>query len=138
MTREPMDVLLRMRKALVTAARQDLAQALALETAAEQSVAAAAAAIRREQDNCPADATLDFAAWLPHARAAQHQANALLAQRHAATAQRRAFLAERRADEKAVQTLLEKREADLVLAAARREQAAMDEAAGRQARRFVS
>ena len=79
MSRNPLRILLRVRTALVTAARQDLALALAKEVAAERALGAAATTIARERAGCPPDATLAFAVWLPHARAAQDQARALLA-----------------------------------------------------------
>jgi flagellar export protein FliJ len=133
-SRNPLRILLRVRTALVTAARQDLALALAKEVAAERALGAAATTIARERAGCPPDATLAFAVWLPHARAAQDQARALLARQVGQTTQCRAALAERHADAQAVLKLLEKQDAEAALAAGRREQSVMDEAAGRAAR----
>jgi hypothetical protein len=130
-SRDPLRVLLRMRQALLTTSRQDLAQALGRETAAEQALADASATIARECHDCPPEATLAFAEWLPHARMAQRDAASLLRRRNAETTLSRLLLAERHADTDAVEKLLEKRDAAAALAASRREQAAMDEAAGR-------
>jgi hypothetical protein len=130
-TRDPLRVLLRVRHALLTTARQDLARALGREMAAEQALADAGATIARECRDCPPEATLAFAEWLPHARTAQRNAAALLQRRHAETALSRALLTERHADADAVEKLLEQRDDAAALAASRREQATMDEAAGR-------
>jgi len=130
-SRDPLRVLLRVRQALLTTSRQDLAHALGREIAAEQALADAGATIARECRDCPPEATLAFAEWLPHARTAQRGAAALLRRRHVETALSRAVLAERHADTDAVEKLLEKRDEAAALAASRREQAAMDEAAGR-------
>jgi len=131
MSRDPLRVLLRLRQALLTTSRQDLARTLAREIAAEQALADAGATIARERRDCPPEATLAFAEWLPHARTAQRDAATLLRRRHAETALSRALLSERHADTDAVGKLLEKRDAAAAAAASRREQAAMDEAAGR-------
>jgi hypothetical protein len=137
-SRDPLRVLLRVREALVTAARQNLARALAQEAAAERALSDAVAAITRERANCPPDATLAFAIWLPHARTAQHQAAALLTRHADQTLQCRAALAERHADAEGALKLLEKRDAAMALVARRREQSEMDEVAGRTVRAVVA
>lgn len=134
MRRDPLAVLLRLRQAAVTAARQELAQALAGETAAERAVAAARREMAQEQEGCPPEAAADFALWLRHAREREREDMAALACQEAATLRGRAALAAARAGEKAALTLLEAAAAEQALAAGRREQAAMDEAAANRRR----
>lgn len=134
MARDPLAALLRLRSLEVAAARRDLAERLAGLSAAEQRAAAAAAAIQAEANSeATREAPHLYSAWLPRGRAAEERAagDARLAAQASEIA--RQNLAETRAGERAVEWLREQRLIEERQRAARREQAALDEAAARRA-----
>jgi flagellar biosynthesis chaperone FliJ len=139
MTREPLETVARLRHSVCEDARRALAACLEAEDAAHKALRNAGEAIFREQDAASAldagDGAVEaFAAWLPLGRRAVAQAREAHLRAGAATVQARAVLAAARASAEAADRLLASRAAERDAEAARRAQAALDEAAARQAR----
>jgi flagellar FliJ protein len=140
MSRDPLEVLARLRRSVCEDARRALTACLEAEEAASVALHSAGEAIFREQDAAAAldagDGAVEaFAAWLPVGRRAVAQAREAHAHAGAATVQARAVLAAARASAEAADRLLATRAAERDAEAARRAQAALDEAAARQAHR---
>lgn len=125
---DPFATLLKLRRAEVEEARRDLADALAQAAVHATEAREAFAALEREAASDPAL----YAAWLPrgieHALSAAAKAQASEQAVEAA----RLALAEARAAERAVEVMAERRAADEARRRARKEQAALDEAAQRR------
>ena len=126
-----LEVVGRLRKLAVDQARRELAARLAAEAAADAAEFAALAGMQREREAARALRVEEgggaFAAWLPrglHAIAAAHDASAHAVQ---ATAVARTALTGARAAGMAVQQMQGREAALLAAAAARREQAVLDE-----------
>jgi hypothetical protein len=140
MTRDALETLARLRHSVCEDARRALAACLEAEDAASKALHGAEEAIFREQNAAGAldasDGAVEaFAAWLPLGRRAVAEAREAHARAGAATVQARAVLAAARASAEAADRLLASRAAERDAQAARRAQAALDEAAARQARR---
>lgn len=137
MNRDPLETLARLRHSVVEDARRGLAACLEAEDAARAALRGAGEAIFREQEAAGAldagDGSVEaFAAWLPLGRLAVAQAREAHARAEAATTQARAVLAAARASAEATDRLLANRAAERDAEAARRAQAALDEAAARR------
>jgi len=127
MARDPLTVLARLRRLEVEQARRMLASQREERDAAATRAAAAEEALRAEADGSPAD----YAAFLPRGMAERERAAAALRRAQAALELARIALADRRAQERAVEQLAELRAATAQAEAARREQALLDDRAGR-------
>jgi hypothetical protein len=137
MSRDPIEVLARVRHSVCEDARRGLAACLKAEAAADRALREAEAAIYREQEAASAldasDGAVEaFAAWLPQGRAAVARAREAEERAEAATMQARAVLAAARASAEAADRLLAARAAERATEAARRSQLALDEAAARR------
>jgi flagellar export protein FliJ len=131
---DPLDVLLRVRRLAVDQARQALAECLTLETAASARCEEIAAAIVEETTAATAltsdDQTVEaFADWLRQTLPLQSAANLALTNAEARTKEARTVLAAARAGVRAVEAILEQKEADRRVRQARGEQHALDEIA---------
>jgi flagellar biosynthesis chaperone FliJ len=138
MSRDPIDVLVRLRKSACEDARRALVATLDAEDAARAALHAAERAIIGEQEAASrldaGDGAVEaFVAWLPVGRRAVAQARARHDDAVAASVQARAVLAAARASLEAAEHVIEERQAERRLAAAKQEQATLDEA-GRRAR----
>jgi flagellar export protein FliJ len=136
MTHDPLEALLRLRRMAADEARRGLGECLRIESEAAAAVAAIEAAIERETEaaTCLAagDAEVEsFAAWLRRIRPKQQAAQAAEAEAEAATTGARAVLGAARASVRAVEEMLEKRDAAAQADAQRRAQGEIDEAAQR-------
>ncbi len=141
MTTGSLRTLRRLRHHACEDARLALVACIAMEDTAQAALKAAERAIRREQEEASridaSDGAVEaFARWLPRGRQAVSDATGALERAEAATAQARAVLAAARASLKAAETLATERERQSQAEAARREQAALDEAAGRRRETF--
>lgn len=134
MARDPLAVLWRLRETAVAEAGRELAQAREGVRRAALQLEVQREHMRREQADTGYEYVAAFAAWLPQAQlqAQRRQAALLDAQAHAQRLQQ--VLASRRTESEAVAKALQRRRAAVALNLARREQAAMDEAAGRRNR----
>ena len=132
MRRDPLAILQRVRDAAVVEATRDLAGGLQREQAGRQRLVEHNETMRREQAEAGTAGAVDFAAWLPRARAiAGGNARSLAAEEERVGRLRQALLA-KRTEAAAVEKVIERRQAAVSLARSRCEQAAMDEAAGRR------
>lgn len=127
MPRDPLQALARLRRLETTEAKRRLGEAFGRVAAADQRQAEAAAALVQE---AAGPAPGDYATWLRRGLAERDRAELArsLAESGAATAQ--AVLAEARAAERGLESLREARAATAARQAARRDQAALDEASG--------
>lgn len=134
MTQDPLETLLRVRRAAVDEARRGLAECLRVESEASAAVAAIETAIERETDVAANLATSDaeveaFGAWLRRIRPKQQSAHVAEQQAETATAAARAVLGAARAAVRATEQMLERHAAAAHAAAERKAQAEIDEAA---------
>ena len=116
MPRDPLDILVRLRRLAVDQARKALADCLRTEAAAEASVARIAAAIERETDAAESLSATDadveaFAAWLRRIRPEQHAAQEAQEQAETETLRMRAVVASARAAVQAAEDLVERHQA---------------------------
>jgi hypothetical protein len=129
---DPIQSLLRLQRKAADEARQSLAFCLMRERDAEQSMAAAHAAIDREMAAAQAsenDHDVEvFARWLPRGREALAAAEALRLEAAAATARARAALTLARGAAEATENLLEQRWQERREEAERKLQSELDEA----------
>lgn len=134
MARDPLVVLSRLREAAVAEAGRELARARDGVRHAALQLDAQREQIRREQADVGPEQVAAFAAWLAQARlqAQRRQAALLDAQAHAQRLQQ--VLINRRTESEAVAKALGRQQAAMAVDVARREQAVMDEAAGRRNR----
>ena len=135
MTRDPLQVLSRIRDVAVTEAQRALAAALNAEARFEASLHGAHETLRREQQRTGFAEAVAFGNWLPVGRAAIARGEAARQQAAADVVQCRAVLAASHAEAEAVMTMLRQREQVAALARQRREQAALDEAGAQMLRR---
>jgi flagellar biosynthesis chaperone FliJ len=132
MRRDPLAILQRVRDAAVVEATRELAGGLQREQTGRQRLVEHNETMRREQAEADTADAVDFAAWLPRARViAGGNARSLAAEEERVGRLRQALLA-KRTEAAAVKKAIERRQAAVSLARSRREQAAMDEAAGRR------
>lgn len=132
MRRDPLAILQRVRDAAVVEATRELAGGLQREQTGRQRLVEHAETMRREQAEAGTADTVDFVAWLPRAHAiAAGNTKSLAAEEDRVRRLRQALLA-KRTEAAAVEKAMERRQAAVALARSRREQAAMDEAAGRR------
>jgi flagellar biosynthesis chaperone FliJ len=139
MSRDPLEVLARLRHSAVEDARRGLGACLKAEEAARVALREAEAAIWREQEavsrlDASDGAVEAFAAWLSQGLAAVARARGAVECAEAATVQGRAVLAAARASAEAADRLLAARAAERATEAGRRSQLALDEAAARRAK----
>ncbi len=137
---DALKTVMRIRKLAVDEAKRGLAEALTVEDQARRVADAAEAQIGIEgeiaADLDAGDRAVEaFAAWLPTGRANAARTRAAHEQTLLEVARARAGLSAARAAAEAAESLQERREAELALEAARRDQAAMDEIAAQQAAR---
>ena len=132
MARDPLAVLWRLRDAAVTEASRDLAAARAREAYAAQRLDEHVRLMARERSEAGTAHATAFAAWLPHARQHADGLRAGLLGETARVAQLQQVLAARRTEAEAVAKAQQRQEAEARLAQARRDQAVMDEVAGRK------
>jgi hypothetical protein len=123
MARDPLIVLARLRALQRDAARRDLADAQGRLAAAEADARNAEADLAREA-GAPG---VDYAAWLPAARAAREAATAGVARAEAGVTVARGALVEARAAAESVDQLLATRRAARRAARLARDQAAMED-----------
>ena len=132
MSRDPLEALLRLRKAAVDEARRALAERLRAESEATATVAAIESAITREAevaaDLAVGDAEVEaFGAWLQRIRPKQRSAHAAGQDAETATAQSRAVLGAARAAVRAAEEMLERQAAAAQAKAQKSAQSALDE-----------
>jgi hypothetical protein len=131
MRRDPLAVLQRLRDAAVVEATRELAAGLQREQACRQRLIDHGETMGREQAGAGFAGAVDFAAWLPRARAiAACHARRLTAEEEQLGRLRQALLA-RQTEAAVVEKAMERRRAAVLLTRSRLEQAVMDEAAGR-------
>ncbi len=139
MANDPLDILLRLRRLAIDQARQALADCLGAETHAAKRCEEIATAISCEMAAASAvtaddRAVEDFAAWLRQTLPVQAGAEAALLTAETQTKEARLVLAAARAGVRAVEHMVERKDAERRLQAGRAEQVVLDEAASRLAR----
>ncbi len=139
MARDPLPVLLRLRRLAVDEARRDVAACLNAEAAAARARSGAETAIAREIAAAALPAGNDparraFAAWLPAALLRRDGARAESGQAEARTRQAQAVLASAETALRAVEDRLALHDVERRAGEARTEQQHLDEVAGRRAR----
>ena len=132
MARDPLAVLWRLRDAAVTEASRELAAARAREAHEAQRLDEHGRCMAREQSEAGVAHAAAFAAWLPRARQQADRLRAGLLGEATRVARLQQVLAARRIEAEAVAKALQRQEAEAGLARARRDQAVMDEVAGRR------
>ena len=135
---DPLATVLRLRRVTVDDAKRSLAAVLRAEEAARMRAEAAESSIDDEaalaSDLAGGDEAVEaFAAWLPVGRSKAAAARAEHEQLRSEVAMARAGLTAARAAAEAADALVERRAMQHAVATSRREQASLDEAAGRRA-----
>ena len=133
MARDPLQVLLRLRRLAVDDARRTLADRLRSEGAAADALAEIRDQMRQQTEivqNAGTDLRLAqaFGTWLEWAEPRRRGAFAAVQAAEGETASARLVLADERAAMRAVETLIDKQDADRQAAAQRSEQRDLDEA----------
>lgn len=131
MARDALAVLWRVRDAAVTSASVALAAARSREAAASRLIADHAASVSRERSDMGPEHMGHFIAWLSHARVQAESLAAALLREQAHVSRLQQVLAARRTEAEIVSKVREQRKTAMRLASDRRDQAVMDEAAGR-------
>lgn len=132
MARDALAVLARVRNAAATEAKRKLASTIAEAHAAGTAVDSHARDLAREQNDAVGDDVAAFAAWLPAARArGRGLADRLEASEGQVIEARQALMA-RKTEAEAVGKAIERRVAEKAATAARKDQEAMDQVAGRR------
>ena len=137
MKRDPLGTMLRVRQSALDEAQKAVADAYRLERDAFDRAEAASAALEREMQAAMSltggdEAVETFARWLPAGRRAIKLAHDAQRDATAVLDQARAVLTLARSGVRAVETLIEQRRAEQRLEDNRRDQRALDEAAGRR------
>ena len=132
MKREPLAVVLRLRRLAMEDATRDFAECLRAEAEGAQAVAAVEAAIERETEAASSlsagDAVVEaFGAWLKRARQQLRAAEAARDHCEGETGRARAVLSVARSAVKATEHLIAEQEAAKARKAARQEQQTLDE-----------
>jgi flagellar biosynthesis chaperone FliJ len=135
MRRDPLVVLRRLRHAAVTEASRELAMARVREQQAVQRLDGHHAQVRQETSEAVAGQVAAFANWLPHARQHGERLAAGVQVEEARVRRLQQILVGRKTDAEAVVKALHRRQVEAALIEGRKEQAVMDEAAGRRGRR---
>ena len=133
---DPLATVLRIRRVTVDEARRGLGEALRAADKALEQAEVADKAISEEgeiaADLAAGDNAVEaFAAWLPVGRARAQAAHERCVHAQSEVAKARAALTVARAAAEAADALLQRRRADAATQVARRDQADMDEVAGR-------
>ena len=141
MRRDPLPVVLRLRRTEMDSARAELLAAEARAAEAKEATLAAQLAIRREMAAaCSAEAddvsVERFAVWLPVGRASQTRAEALWRRAEEDSLRARTLFNLARSAAEAVETLMEEQRVAEVKAALAKEQLVLDEVGGRASRRM--
>jgi flagellar export protein FliJ len=131
MARDALEVLWRLRDAAVREASTNLANARAIERAEADRLDAHARHVQREQADAAGAEIADFAVWLPHARRQTELLHGVLRQENARVERCQQVLVACRTEAEAVAKALQRKREAAALVRLQREQAAMDEAAGR-------
>lgn len=131
MARNPLVVLSRIRDAAVTNARRDLANARAGELLQISRLEMQRSLIAREQAAATTEFLPEFVAWLPLAQSQAAQQQVAVAREQARVEVCQRALVFRRVEAEAVLKALERCQARETLARNRKDQATMDEVAGR-------
>ncbi len=129
MANDPLRALARLRRLETDAAKRRLGEAFGRLATAEAREDTAAGALRRE---AAAGGPADYGLWLRRGLAEQDRAALARGFAESAAATARALLAEARAAERGLEALREARRTAAARLAGRREQAALDDAAGRR------
>ncbi len=132
MARDALAVLWRLRDAAVTQATDDLAKARAAAGADAQRLDDHRQTMTCEQAALDATQIADFANWLPHARQQADRLRGVLVSQEARVERFQQILVARRTDAEAVAKAMQRRAEETNLSRSRREQAVMDEVAGRR------
>ncbi len=140
MSRDALEIVLRIRRVAVDEAKRGLAVALAAEGVAQRQATAAEDMIASESDNAAdvnqGDASVEaFAAWLPVGRAKAKAARSALEAAGADVVLQRAALTAARAAAEAAEALLDRRRAARLLAEAAKALAVADEVGARASAR---
>jgi len=143
MRRDPLPIVLRLRRTEMEAARSDLLAAEARAAEAKEATLAAQLAIRREMAAaCSAEAddvsVESFAAWLPVGRAAQTRAEAMWRRAEEDSIRARTLFNLARTAAEAVEKLIEEQRLADVKAAMAKDQLVLDEIGSRSGRRMGS
>ena len=133
MTRDPLAVLWRLRDLAVAEAGRELAAAQAREHAAGQHLDAQKLQIQNEQSGADDEVIAAFATWLPSAHQRAAELTATLLGEEERVLRLRQTLTARRTEAETLAKAMQRRKTELEMIRARREQAIMDEAAGRRA-----
>jgi flagellar export protein FliJ len=136
--RDPLTVLWRLRDAAVSEASRDLAAARVCEAREAQRLDAHRLHMRQEQSEAAGEHVPAFAAWLPYARQSTERLRASLETEEARVRRLQQILVGRKTDAEAVAKALQRQRAETALVQARKEQATMDEAAGRTGRQSMA
>jgi flagellar export protein FliJ len=132
MARDPLAVLQRLRDAAVTEARRNLAAALASELQETRRLDQHRSQMQHEQSLAAGEHVAEYAQWLPYAHQRADQLQATLASEQARVRQLQQILTGRRTEAEAVAKAMQRQQLAAAVIRARKEQAAMDEAAGRR------
>ncbi|MBC7799416.1 MAG: flagellar FliJ family protein [Gemmatimonadaceae bacterium] len=131
MARDPLKVLWRVRDKAVMAASRDLAAAREAEAHHVGLLGEHCATMRREQEAAIGPLVAAFIEWLPHARRQADGLHRAVQTEQARVAGLQRALVVRRTEAEAVSKAISRKEAAAGQVTTRKEQAAMDEAAGR-------
>jgi hypothetical protein len=134
MARDPLKVLWRVRDAAVTEASRDLAAARTCEMRASRRLDEHRLEMRDEQLVADDGHVAAFAAWLPSARLHADRLTSVLLTEQAHVLRLQQVLVARRTEAEAVTKVMQRRLSEASVMLARKEQATMDEAAGRTGR----
>jgi flagellar export protein FliJ len=132
MARDHLAVLGRLREAAVTEARRNLAAALAGEVQETRRLEQHRHHIRHELSEAGGEHVTAFAEWLPYALQRTDQLQTALASEQARVLHLREILTGRRTDAESVAKAMQRQQREAKLIQARKEQATLDEAAGRR------
>ena len=132
MARDPLAVLSRVREANVTEASRELAAALAAAPRPRRRLEAHRQHVSQEQTGAVGEDVAAFAAWLPAARRRTDQMVSDLRLEDGLVLRLQHVLVLRRTEAEAVTKAMQRKRQDADLAAAKKEQAVMDEVGGRR------
>lgn len=130
MARDPLKLLWRVRDAAVTTASNNLAAARAAEAHQASLLATHCATVAREQGTATGPLLLAFIEWLPHAKRRTEALHLAVQTEQARVTMLQRALVFRRTEAEAVAKAIARQADAALLVVARKEQAAMDEAAG--------
>jgi flagellar biosynthesis chaperone FliJ len=132
MARDPLAVLRRMREAAVTEAQRNLAAALIREAQEARRLEQHHSTIRHEMSEAVGEYGAAFADWLPYARQHAETLQTTLAGEQARVVHLQEILTRRRTEAETVAKAMQRQHLEAELIRARKEQAALDEAASRR------